>query len=148
MHLLRRCIALFFIVSSLVGCATLGPYNLIGLKSEIVKSWKDIKIYETISSGFGSHPESVFHNGLVVLRQEMVNRNPDWSEEIKKKIVNGEVSIGMTKKQVRSSLGLPNDINKTVLEYGVHEQWIYKGFGHQEVSYVYFDDGILTSWQD
>ena len=136
MYLLGRLIISFFIFSSLVGCATLGPYNLIGLKSETVKSWNDDKIYDAISGGFGCHPKSMFYKGILVLRQEMVNRNPDWSDKIKKKIVNGEVSIGMTKKQVRSSLGLPSDINKTVLEYGVHEQWIYKGFGYSEISYV------------
>lgn len=53
-------------------------------------------------------------------------------------------SIGMTAGQVEVSLwGKPESVNRTVTEYGVREQWIY-GNGQ----YLYFEDGILTSFQD
>lgn len=49
----------------------------------------------------------------------------------------------MTNAMARESWGLPEDINRTVGAWGVHEQWIYPGN-----VYLYFENGILTSWQD
>ena len=48
----------------------------------------------------------------------------------------------MSKEMTISSWGKPDDIHKSVGSWGIHEQWVY---GHQ---YLYFEDGILTSWQD
>jgi len=50
--------------------------------------------------------------------------------------------IGMTKEMAIISLGSPNDINRTVGTWGVHEQWIY------ENRYLYFENGKLTSYQN
>ncbi|WP_312505922.1 hypothetical protein [Lysinibacillus sp.] len=53
-------------------------------------------------------------------------------------------SLGMTYEEVLASLwGEPYDVNRTVTEYGTYEQWVY-GNGQ----YLYFEDGILTSFQD
>lgn len=52
--------------------------------------------------------------------------------------------LGMTKEQVEaSSWGKPEDINRTVSTYSSTEQWVYGGG-----RYLYFTDGILTSFQD
>lgn len=52
--------------------------------------------------------------------------------------------IGMTKEEVEASLwGKPERINRTVTAYGTREQWVY---GNRQ--YLYFTDGILTSFQD
>ena len=50
--------------------------------------------------------------------------------------------IGMTDKMARESMGTPNDINRTVGSWGVHEQWIYGK------TYLYFENGVLTSYQN
>ncbi len=60
-----------------------------------------------------------------------------------KTIIDSKISIGMTKEMVIDSWGKPSDINTTITEYGVHEQWVY-GSG----SYVYFEDGIVTTIQN
>lgn len=53
-------------------------------------------------------------------------------------------TLGMSYEEVLASLwGEPYDINRTVTEYGTYEQWVY-GNGQ----YLYFEDGILTSFQD
>ncbi|MDR2913243.1 MAG: hypothetical protein LBV74_00150 [Tannerella sp.] len=59
-----------------------------------------------------------------------------------KKIMAGEIWLGMTKAMCIESWGKPNDINRTVGSWGAHEQWVYSG------SYLYFENGKLTSWQD
>lgn len=54
----------------------------------------------------------------------------------------GRVRIGMTDEQCREAWGSPRDINRSVGSYGVHEQWCYNG------SYLYFENGVLTSYQN
>jgi hypothetical protein len=48
----------------------------------------------------------------------------------------------MTREMLIESWGSPNDINRTVGSWGVHEQMIYG-----EV-YVYVENDVVTSWQD
>ncbi|MBT2290201.1 hypothetical protein J7E73_13825 [Paenibacillus albidus] len=53
-------------------------------------------------------------------------------------------AIGENREQLKtSSWGLPNDINKTVTENNVSEQWVY-GDG----KYVYLENGIVTTIQE
>lgn len=71
-----------------------------------------------------------------------------WSEEVAQnlkikygttnweKILNGVVSIGMTKDMVIESWGKPSDINKT----SYNEQWVYKN------KYLYFTNNKLTAF--
>ena len=61
-------------------------------------------------------------------------------------ILAGRVHLGMTREQVIASIGHHgNKINRSVGDWGVHEQWIY---GEHYHTYYYFENGILTSWQD
>jgi len=55
-----------------------------------------------------------------------------------------EITLGMTKEQATDLLGYPNDNNRSVGSWGVHEQWVYEAQG----VYLYFENGILTSYQD
>ena len=88
-----------------------------------------------------------------MIRQEKVKtyfeENPKLSDDIKRCILNKKIRIGMTKEQVLLSWGRPCEygscINKTVGAWGVHEQWVYSSpYG----PYLYFENGVLTSWQD
>ncbi len=51
---------------------------------------------------------------------------------------------GMSKDLARLSLGKPDYDNRTVGSWGIHNQWVYKDKGVN----LYFENGILTSWQD
>lgn len=57
------------------------------------------------------------------------------------KIVDGKVSIGMTKEMCEVSWGKPQYINKTITANNSSEQWVYSD------NYLYFDKGILTAMQ-
>ena len=65
-----------------------------------------------------------------------------WDPDVIEKIKNHKVAIGMNKKQILLSWGQPDDINRSVGSWGVHEQWIYGS------KYLYLENDILTSFQD
>jgi hypothetical protein len=88
--------------------------------------------------------DKIQKNKIVIARE---NKNKKLAEkykdsEFKPEILKHKVAIGMTKEMVVDSWGNPEDINRTVGSWGVHEQWVY---GH---TYLYFEDGKLTSFQD
>jgi len=65
-----------------------------------------------------------------------------YGEFVANKIFNHEIWIGMTADMARLSIGSPMEINRTIGSWGIHEQWVYKN------RYLYFENDILTSWQD
>jgi hypothetical protein len=69
--------------------------------------------------------------------------HPIWSNEICNTISNKQIQMGMTKDMVIASWRKPDRINRTVTMNRTHEQWVYG-----DSTYLYFEDGILTSWQD
>jgi hypothetical protein len=68
--------------------------------------------------------------------------HPTWSQHDCELVAAGKVTLGMTQEMVLAGWGRPNDINRSVGAWGVHEQWVYPA------NYLYFEDGVLTSWQD
>ena len=60
-----------------------------------------------------------------------------------KLIADGRVARGMTREMAREAWGEPDDINVSVGSWGRHEQWVYDRWD----SYLYFENGKLTSWQ-
>ena len=72
--------------------------------------------------------------------------NAEWPTKIKYAIKNQEIMIGMTEEQARLSWGRPMDINRTVTEENISEQWVYEGGA--ERTYLYFENGELTSYQN
>lgn len=65
-----------------------------------------------------------------------------YNKKIQKLIMERKIATGMTKEQAILSWGKADEIHKTVGSWGVHEQWVYGS------SYLYFENGKLTSWQD
>ena len=72
-------------------------------------------------------------------KNKIVNK---YGAQIAYRISNHEIWIGMTTTLTKLSIGHPKDINRTTGVWGVHEQWVYYN------RYLYFENGILTSWQD
>ena len=67
-----------------------------------------------------------------------------WTKKINKHIEEGKIFIGMSAEQVVASWGEPDDINRSVGRWGVHEQWVYRSAS----TYLYFEGDKLTSFQD
>jgi DNA-directed RNA polymerase subunit RPC12/RpoP len=72
----------------------------------------------------------------------LIESHAEWPDEILGTIACGQVQIGMTPEQARAAWGAPEDINRSVGSWGVHEQWVYGN------TYLYFQNGKLTSFQD
>lgn len=64
-----------------------------------------------------------------------------FGKENGEKINSGYYWIGMTKDMAIESLGNPETVNSSVGSWGVNEQWVYYSL------YLYFDNGVLTSYQ-
>ena len=73
------------------------------------------------------------------LQKEYIKK---YGQKTYNKLKKGEYWIGMTKAMAGISLGSPKKVNSTVGSWGDHEQWVYDKFN------LYFEDGILTSYQD
>ena len=58
-----------------------------------------------------------------------------------KTILQGNVTIGMTKEMCETSWGEPKSINKTITSNKKTEQWVYSN------NYLYFENGILKTIQ-
>ena len=84
-------------------------------------------------------------HGHTSRRQKYIESNPELHAKTKEYILAGQIVLGMTKSEVVASLGYPRDVNKSVGVWGVDEQWVY---GSYTGTYLYFTNGILTSWQD
>lgn len=85
------------------------------------------------------------------LRVEKI-RSHNWGTRIESDLINRYIRIGMTKQQVRASMGSPNGgINYTTSAWGQDEQWVYRPdpmLDRYGTKYYYFKNGVLTSYQD
>lgn len=77
-------------------------------------------------------------------RLRYIEEHNEIDEKIKMAIREGKLIIGMNRDQAIASWGKPEKINRTVTRAGNTEQWVFGSFG----PFVYFENGILTAWQD
>lgn len=68
------------------------------------------------------------------------------SEEALGKVANKRFWIGMREVTMLASLGSPNDANETVFSNSKHTQYVYGEFPNS--TYIYVEDGYVTSYQD
>jgi len=76
-------------------------------------------------------------------RKEYV-RNHDRPTYIENAIISEEVTTGMTKSDVKVSLGDPDSVNQSYYQgVGARTQWCYDGGG---MLCIYFEEGTVTGW--
>ena len=101
----------------------------------------------TSSTTFGEYSYNCNRrNDLVKIEKEKKKREALIAKQPKaiRELINAKkVQLGMTKEQVILSWGKPEDISRTVGSWGVHEQWCYPNY-----VFLYFENGVLTSYQD
>lgn len=73
-------------------------------------------------------------------------------EEMREKVASESVVMGMTPWEVRCGYGYPSEINRTATRFGSSEQWVYETYYGQTLGstfeFIYFDDGLVSGWQD
>ena len=83
-----------------------------------------------------------FHIDSRLTTQNLDSLVHTWELSVSEKVSAGVIGLGMTCEQVKLSWGPPDDVHRTVGSWGVHEQWVYRS------QYIYFENGVVTSWQD
>lgn len=79
-----------------------------------------------------------------IFREELIRRNPDWSDDAKEDIQNGTISRGMTTAQALASWGSPTTIERPKARRMNYERWVYQlPYGKEKFFYV--RDDIVTS---
>lgn len=110
-------------------------------------------IYDTtIFSIYSESPKEWFDKRFKKIYEKEVylkSKYGRWCDYIKE----GVIVIGMPKEVVKEILGQPDDINKTVTSNTVFEQWVYEKYDYTlkigwPYLYLYFENGILKSWQE
>lgn len=71
-----------------------------------------------------------------------------YPRQIQQLIREHKIKLGMTNEQVIFSWGQPLEINRTVTNHCIYEQWVYPGRSSYKRSYLYFHNGLLNSFQD
>lgn len=88
-------------------------------------------------------------------RTQYLQTHPELAATVKDNIAAGRVVIGMTKEQAQASWGEPFEVNTTHVPGANDEQWVYRekfiyddaGTLHPKRCYLYFRNGVMTSWQ-
>jgi hypothetical protein len=78
---------------------------------------------------------------------ELHSEYPSWSTRDCERVSQHMIWIRMTAEQARESWGAPDEVNHPVYDGGVLEQWVYAGGPHGTV-YLYFADGVLSTWAE
>ena len=66
-----------------------------------------------------------------------------WGKITIRKVLDKKIELGMTDRQVRISIGNPDEINSTSSRHGIGEQWIYRDVNGKDIFYQ-FEYGKLT----
>jgi len=67
-------------------------------------------------------------------------------DSTKVNILAGNINFGMTEEQVFASWGGPWNVVTSVGRWGEVSEWTYGAVG-SPITYLYFENGVLTSWQ-
>ena len=78
-----------------------------------------------------------------VRRQRLIKK---YGIKVASRLMEEKIWIGMADTLMRESFGEPDSVNRTVTSTTISEQWIYRS--ESNTYYVYFENGILTSWQE
>ncbi len=114
------------------------PFSIAGFTITVVRDDGETVSFDTTTSA--KNPCAYFER-LFYMTDPVVT-HPDWGDETWEAIKSQTVYVGMDEEMAEMSWGKPKRINTTTYSWGTFEQWCYYS------SYLYFENGILNSWQD
>ena len=86
------------------------------------------------------------------MRGALVGAEPAaYRPEYRQAVIDGRVVVGMTQREALTAWGDPVDINRTTVESGTREQYVYRqheGNGRYRARYFYVENGRVVAVQD
>jgi hypothetical protein len=118
--------------------------EVVAFKSELIRQNEELKRKKEKEEADRLKKSQAKENALQKKKQEEYDKRilSKYGNEIGYKLLLGNYWIDMTDEMARVSLGRPHKINRSVGQWGVHEQWVYYD------KYLYFENGKLTSYQN
>lgn len=112
----------------------------------LISTWAHADLYKCPSASGTSYQEKPCASGGKKIE---IEEPPDGAPrpEVAQAISLQKVIIGMTEAEVIRSWGRPDKINRTRGIGYRSEQWVYERNGISSSQYLYFDNGILRSFQ-
>ena len=109
---------------------------------------EDYPVWLKVKSRFGDMAKVRFNGeeGRVGTQDHYYTSDPlpkKWGKTMIKKVLRNDVEIDMTERQVRVSIGNPDEVNHTSSRHGMSEQWVY-GTELGKKVYYQFEYGKLT----
>ena len=86
---------------------------------------------------------------LAQQRAKFLEENPLTAPDVRQAILEERVIMGMTEREVVAAIGYPNDINRDTYSFGTRAQFCYDSgsiYFRPKYTYVYFENGRVTSW--
>jgi len=135
MKMIKSFVSALFFGAMLVGCAVNPQHVSTAPDLEICQS------YGVYSRGaWSSHAESYKQE---IERRKLLSQD-DWDTVAQRKI-----KRGMSQCAMYASWGRPDRENRSVGSWGTHIQHIFNsGYTYIKPTYVYTENGKVTSWQD
>lgn len=119
-------------------------YPLYGLSSLSQLTVKDVEPNDTnFRVTFDKFEETFYDHTAFTDIFYLKDPEKSFSKKAIKAIKARKIYMGMADRDVRASWGPPKKVNRTVGNWGTHEQWVYS-----ENTYIYIENGKVTSWQD
>ncbi|MFC1709357.1 hypothetical protein ACFL2J_04800 [Candidatus Omnitrophota bacterium] len=142
---MKKIVVLFFCLS-LVGCEAATSPKQIQKTDEVsevsqdedfaekklIASFGTEKIIDEIGPSFTSRREKL-------LKEELIKRNPNWSQDVKEKVRRGDIVPGMKERQILASRGRPYEVTSIADSDDSDKRWTYATYGFQ----LYFKNAIL-----
>ena len=125
---------LFLLVPLLGGCALFGIYPKDDFIEKRVAENQRLAAYEAAR-------DAEFEARVEKRRSDYIESHPGLSESARNAVKKGLVTVGLLPEELEASCGIPLKKNISDGVNGRREQWVYG-----ESTYVYFDDGKVTSW--
>lgn len=133
----RQALIIVLLAVIAAGCASPGPDEFqLAHNCMVEEQAREKEVNETVAEILRVDREK---------RHNYVANHPGLSEKIKMAILSDRYPrwcLGMSPDDLRAAVGDPDKINRHVSTYGTTEQWVHRGY------YFYFENAVLTSWQE
>lgn len=132
---MKKLIAAIAAVVGLVGCASISTPD----RAALLEDDQLCRLaYNLPRGGIYGHRQNASARAEIDRRWLMTSE--EWA------LAEGQkIRRGMSECALLASWGIPNKVNRSVGVWGVHKQYVYRGY--QQSSYVYVENGRVSGWQ-